>query len=101
MPDYLIRRGHCTNSACSERYDAMVANIPAGDVGYHPWRNLGISELEYCRRRCIEARKEAYALAQALEFIRDCEDDGEEMGPLVTVAFLKEQARAALERTPL
>jgi len=68
---------------------------------YAPWRLMGISEREYWRQLYLEARKEAYALAQALEFIRDCEDDGEEMGPLVTVSFLKEQARAALERTPL
>lgn len=41
-------------------------------------------------------KQEVARLTDGLKFIRDCEDDGEEMGPLVTVGFLKEQARTLL-----
>lgn len=44
-----------------------------------------------------KAEERVRELEEALAFIRDCEDDGEEFGPIVTVGFLKEQARAALE----
>jgi len=59
------------------------------------------TKIDRLKASYLDARRDCQSLAQALEFIRDCEDDGEEMGPLVTVSFLKEQARAALERTPL
>lgn len=68
---------------------------------YHPWRLLGKTEAQYWKDNYLEARRESFALTQALEFIRDCENDGEEMGPIVTVAFLKEQARAVLQRYPI
>lgn len=59
------------------------------------------AKIDRLKESYLEARRDCQSLAQALEFIRDCEDDGEEMGPLVTVSFLKEQARAALDRTPI
>lgn len=68
---------------------------------YQPWIAEGISELEYWKIQYIKARQDCKVLAEALEFIRDCEDDGEEMGPIVTVSFLKEQARAILQRYPI
>lgn len=82
-------------------YPDRVDRDDITDLGYHPWQVEGISELAYSRRRCVELQKTIFALSQALEFIRDCEDDGEEMGPIVTVTFLKEQARAILQRYPI
>lgn len=80
--------------------DRVERDNPIDPPEYEPWQLMGIPERQYWRDRYIEARKNLCAYAQALEFIRDCEDDGEEMGPIVTVSFLKEQARTILARHP-
>lgn len=63
---------------------------------YEPWKSLGITETEYWKRRYLESQQSCQCLADALEFIRDCEDD-EELGIPITASFLKEQASWALQ----
>ena len=106
VADSLLDKGHCTNTSC-KRYDAMVADIPAtqdfnhcGQFSYMPWTVEGVSEPEYWKRRYLEARKDALALYSALAFIRDCEDD-DELGVSTNRSYLKNQAAAAMEATPL
>lgn len=62
---------------------------------FNPLDSGGISEVDLWKSRYLAARKETKTLADALEFIRDCEDVFAE-GVTVSVTFLKEQARAIL-----
>lgn len=78
----------------------LVRTLDIEERGYHPWTAQGISEVEYWKRQYLASRRDSQALYSALAFIRDCEDD-EELAPMVTVPFLKEQARRAMEQTPL
>lgn len=74
----------------------MALDQSIGEHAYAPWSQLGMTESEYWSRRYYEARTDVHKLALTLQFIADCENDGEEMGPIVTVSFLKEQARTIL-----
>lgn len=68
-------------------YDDMVLTGKLEAVGCAI--DNALAELSRLQNRVEE-------LERGLAFIRDCEDDGEEMGPIVTVAFLKEQANTLL-----
>ena len=65
-----------------------------------PWVVEGITELDYWRKRYLEARKDAMFLYSALAFIRDCEDD-DELGVSTNRAYLKNQAATAMEGVTL
>jgi len=91
---HAFKRIECRSLNDMGAWVALVTQRLANE--YAPWRNERVTEMEYRKRKYIEARQETKKLADALEFIRDCEDD-EELGMSITVSFLKEQARAILQ----